>query len=475
MASENKQHMSVVIVGHVDSGKSTTTGHLLYKLGNLTDRDKEKYQKIAEEYGKGSFVWAFVTDTTKEERSRGITINSTVKDFFTENYHYTIIDAPGHRDFMKNMISGASQADIGVIMVPADGNFATSIAKGDKKAGEVKGQTRQHAELLNLLGVKQIVVCVNKMDEATAGYRKERYEEIRNEMINMLTRVGWGAKSKNQPLAPNVWVEKYVPIIPISGWMGDNLIEYSDKMPWWQGVDVTVLDGSVVKVRTLLDALNNFAKPPKRPIDKPLRVPLGSIHNIKGVGVVVTGKVEQGVAKVGQEVIFLPSHTDSKPCSGKIFSIEMHHKQVAQGECGFNVGMCIKGLEKGCMPKTGDVMILANDTTLKTPKRVIIECKVLDHPGELKPGYCPSLHCRTAKAPCRLTEIRWKIGKETGGKKLDNPPFVKANELACLVFEIDPKHPIVFEKFDNCEVLARVAVMDGNEATMLGKVVDVEY
>lgn len=474
-SSQAKTHMSVAIVGHVDAGKSSCTGRLLFELGSISDREMDKLTKEAEACGKSSFKYAFYTDNSKEERERGITINATVKEFFTDNYHYTILDCPGHRDFMKNMISGSSQADIGVLIVPADGNFATSLAKGDKKAGEVKGQSREHARILNLLGCKQLVVCINKMDEQSAGYRKERYDEIKSEIVNTLTRVGWGAKNKLQTLPPAEWVEKNIPIIPISAWQGDNLFKHSDKMSWWQGSQVTAIDGSLVTVKTMLDALNNFAKPPVRNVDKPLRVPLGGIHNIKGVGVVVTGKVEQGTAKVGQEVLFLPTHTDSKPCVGKIFSIEMHHKQVDQGECGYNVGMCIKGLDKDYLPKIGDVMILKSDTSLKTPKRIVVECQILDHPGELKPGYCPSIHCRTAKAPCKLTEIRWKVGKETGGKKMENPPFVKANEVACLVFDINPNHPIVFEKFDSCEVLARVAVMDGNEATMLGKVVDIVY
>lgn len=466
MASEAKQHMSVTIVGHVDSGKSSCTGRLLYELGGISEREMEKLTKEADTLGKSSFKYAFYTDNTKEERARGITINATVKEFFTPNFHYTIIDCPGHKDFMKNMISGASQADVGVLLVPADGNFATSLAKGDKKAGEVKGQSREHARILNLLGVKQLIVCINKMDEQTAGYRKERYDEVKNEVVNVLTRVNW----------PKKFVDESVPIIPISAWQGDNLFKHSDKMPWWQGVDVKAVDGSIVNVKTLHDALDLFAKPPNRPIDKSLRVPLGSIHNIKGVGTVITGKVEQGIAQVGQEVIFLPSHTETKACSGKIFSIEMHHKPVEKGECGFNIGACIKGLDKDYMPKTGDIMILKSDTSLKTPKKFTAQVSILDHPGELKPGYCPIVHCRTAKAPCRMVKINWKMEKQ--GKimaKMENPPFIKSGEMGEIVFEVDTKHPIIVDKFENCEVLARIAVMDGNEATMLGKVTNVEY
>merc|ERR1712054_431821 len=213
-----KTHMSVVICGHVDSGKSTTTGRLLFELGGIPEREMQKLKEEAERIGKGSFAFAFYMDTQKDERERGVTIKCTTKEFFTEQYHYSVIDAPGHRDFIKNMISGAAQADVGVLMVPADGNFVTAIQKGDHKAGEVQGQTRQHARLINLLGVKQLIVCVNKMDAEPAGpYKQARFDEIKNEMFLMLTRVGWAKP----------FVNNRTPIIPISGWHGDNLLSKS--------------------------------------------------------------------------------------------------------------------------------------------------------------------------------------------------------------------------------------------------------
>merc|ERR1711939_1169939 len=220
-----KEHLSIVICGHVDSGKSTTTGRLLFELGGIPERELEKLKQEAERLGKASFAFAFYMDRQKEERERGVTIACTTKEFFTETKHYTIIDAPGHRDFIKNMITGSSQADVALLMVPADGNFVTSIAKGNLKAGEVQGQTRQHALLINLLGVKQLVVGVNKMDCDVAKYGKERYTEIANEMKSMLIKVGW----------PKGFVEKKVPVLPISGWNGDNLLSKSDNMPWWEG------------------------------------------------------------------------------------------------------------------------------------------------------------------------------------------------------------------------------------------------
>lgn len=229
------------------------------------------------------------------------------------------------------MISGAAQADVCLLMVPADGNFTTAIQKGDHKAGEIQGQTRQHARLINLLGVKQLVVGVNKMDSDVAGYKEARYNEIRDEMRHMLVKVGW---------KPD-FVEKSVPILPISGWMGDNLVKKSEKMDWWKGVDVTI-NGKAVHIDTLLNALNDMVEIPERKTDAPLRVPISGAYKIKGVGDVLAGRVEQGVVKPGDEVIFLPTHTTANPCVGKVFTVEMHHKRVDKAGPGDNVGMNIK-------------------------------------------------------------------------------------------------------------------------------------
>merc|ERR1719428_1114508 len=218
--AEGKTHLSLVVCGHVDAGKSTTTGHLLFELGGISEREMEKLKEKAAQLGKSSFSFAFYLDTQKDERERGVTISCTTKEFFTDKYHYTIIDAPGHRDFIKNMISGAAQADVCLLMVPADGNFTTAIQRGNHKAGEIQGQTRQHSRLINLLGVKQIIIGINKMDCDTAGYKQERYNEISAEMMNMLQKVGWKKD----------FVLKSTPVMPISGWIGDNLLKKSTNM-----------------------------------------------------------------------------------------------------------------------------------------------------------------------------------------------------------------------------------------------------
>jgi elongation factor 1-alpha len=461
---KDKTHVSIVICGHVDAGKSTTTGRLIFELGGISERDLAKLKAEADALGKGSFAFAFYMDKSKEERARGVTIACTTKEFYTDRYHYTVIDAPGHRDFIKNMISGASQADVALLMVPADGNFVTAIQKGNHKEGLVQGQTRQHALLINQLGVKQIMVGVNKMDTDTAGpYSEARFKEIKDESEAMLMKVGW---KKDQ-------VKKQTPFIPMSGWKGDNLLAASTNMSWYKGNKVTNLAGEKVEVTTLLTGLNNFACPPPRYPDKNLRVPISSLYNIKGVGNVLAGRVEQGVVTPGLEVLFIPTHTDAVPCKGKVFSIEMHKKSVEEAGTGDNVGMCIKGLEKTNMPHGGDVMVDKNDKSLKPVARFTAQVRTFQIPGELKTGYFPIGFVRCGYSACSVREIKWKMGKETNGQKVEGPTGIKANEMAEIVFE--PMQPLVVEPFSACEGLSRVSFMDGNTAVMLGKIVAVDY
>jgi elongation factor 1-alpha len=458
-----KEHLSIVICGHVDSGKSTTTGRLLFELGGLPERELEKLKQEAERLGKGSFAFAFYMDRQKEERERGVTISCTTKEFYTEKWHYTIIDAPGHRDFIKNMISGAAQADVALVMVPADGNFVTAIQRGNHKAGEIQGQTRQHSRLINLLGVKQLLIGVNKMDCDTAGYKKDRYDEISAEMINMLQKVGWKKE----------FILQSTPILPISGWMGDNLLKKSTNMAWWNGQDIVVQDQKKgtekLHIDTVQDALNDMARPPVRPTEAAMRLPVSGIYKIKGVGDVIAGRVEQGVVKPGEEVIFLPTHSASNACGGKVFTVEMHHKRQDSANPGDNIGMNIKGLDKMNMPRTGDVMVYKKDSTLSACADFDAQIQVLDIPGEIKVGYSPIGFVRCGRAACRVSKVLWKIGKETGGKKMEEPHSLKSNEMAEVQFA--PQQPLVVDTFKSCEGLSRIAFLDGNGVVMLGKIV----
>lgn len=288
--------------------------------------------------------------------------------------------------------------------------------------------------------------------------QEDRYKEIANEMRHMLIRVGW---------KPD-FVQKSVPIVPISGWMGDNLITKSTNMPWWTGVDVDIIKRKV-HVHTLLDALNDMVDVPERKADAPLRLPISGAYKIKGVGDVLAGRVEQGIVKPGDEVVFMPTHTAANPCTGKVFTVEMHHKRVDKAGPGDNVGMNIKGLDKNNLPRTGDVMVLKSDSTMKPVKDFTAQIQTLDIPGEVKAGYSPIGFVRCGRSACRITKINWKVGKETGGKKLEEPHSLKANEMAEVVFE--PCQPLVVDSFKNCEGLSRIAFLDGNTAVMLGKVV----
>jgi len=461
--SADKDHLSIVICGHVDSGKSTTTGRLLFELGGLPERELEKLKQEAERLGKGSFAFAFYMDRQKEERERGVTISCTTKEFYTAKWHYTIIDAPGHRDFIKNMISGAAQADVALVMVPSDGNFTTAIQRGNHKAGEIQGQTRQHARLINLLGVKQLIIGVNKMDCDIAGYKKERYDEISAEMVNMLQKVGWKKD----------FVLKSTPVVPISGWIGDNLLKKSTNMAWWNGVDIEVEDRKKgtekLHINTLYDALEDMARPPVRPTEAAMRLPVSGIYKIKGVGDVIAGRVEQGLVKPGEEVVFLPTHSASNACGGKVFTVEMHHKRQDSASPGDNIGMNIKGLVKMNMPRTGDVMVYKKDTSLSACQDFDAQIQVLDIPGEIKIGYSPIGFVRCGRAACRVSKMIWKIGKETGGKKLEEPHSLKSNEMAEITFT--PQQPLVVDTFKSCEGLSRIAFLDGNGVVMLGKIV----
>jgi elongation factor 1-alpha len=459
--TQGKEHVGIVIVGHVDGGKSTLTGHLLFQLGGIDQRTMDKLKAEADALGKGSFSFAFFTDMQKEERARGITIKSTTKEFFTENKHYTIIDAPGHRDFVKNMITGASQADVALLMVPAS-SFEIAIAKGDRKTGQVEGQTRQHAMLCNLLGIQQMIVCVNKMDDSNVKWSEARFNEIRDEVTRMLGQVGWKNKLPE------------IPIIPLSAYLGDNLTKPTENMPWWKGFEVEV-QGEKIKGNTLLDALNHVVKLPPRNADVPVRAPVNDIMRIKGVGDIVTARVEQGKLKKDDRIRFAPSEV-----CGRIFSMEMHHRIVEEALPGDSLGINVKDLPKDFKVQKGMCIVPASETGGLEVDTFRAQIQVQEHPGQLKSaddkgrgGFAPIVHVRTARAPCKLLKIHWKMGKSTGKQKVEDPAFVEKGDAAEVTFKT--MQPLYLDKYENCAGLGRVAMMDSNSLVMLGRVKDVQY
>jgi elongation factor 1-alpha len=299
------------------------------------------------------------------------------------------------------------------------------------------------------------------MDCDVAGYKQARYDEIGNEMKSTLIKVGWKKD----------FIEKNTPVMPISGWMGDNLLKKSENMKWWAGMPA-VVGKETIHCDTLYDVFDKFFRVPERPTSAPMRMPISGIYKIKGVGDVLAGRVEQGIVKPNEEVVFLPTHTASNPCTGKVFSVEMHHTRVDFANPGDNVGLNIKGLVKENMPRSGDVMVYKKDTSLGQTRSFDAQIQVLDIPNEIKCGYSPIAFVRCGHSACKISKLSWKMGKETGGKKMEDPHSLKSNEMAECSFE--PQQPLVCDTFKHCEGLSRVAFMDGNGVVMLGKVTTAE-
>merc|ERR1712156_925499 len=368
-----KDKINLVVIGHVDSGKSTTTGHLIYKCGGIDKRTIEKFEKEAQEMGKGSFKYAWVLDKLNAERERGITIDIALWKFQSDSRIFTIIDAPGHRDFIKNMITGTSQADAAVLMIASDvGGFEAGFSK--------EGQTREHALLAQTMGVKQMGVAVNKMDDTSVNYSQARYDEIKSELTAYLKKVGYNVAN--------------IPFIPISGWVGDNMIEGSENMSWYSAP-------------TLLQALDAL-RPPKRPVDKPLRLPLQDVYKIGGIGTVPVGRVETGTIKAGMVVTFAPMNVTTE-----VKSVEMHHEQVDQATPGDNVGFNVKNVSVKDI-RRGNVCSDSNNDPAADTEMFVAQVIVFTPPGQIQNGYTPVLDCHTAHIACRFDKIRSKVDKRTG-------------------------------------------------------------
>jgi elongation factor 1-alpha len=366
--------------------------------------------------GKETFKFAWVLDNLKEERERGVTIDLRFLKFDTKKYAFTVIDAPGHRDFVKNMITGASQADGAILFCSARrGEFEAGIGPG--------GQTREHAFLAFTLGVRQLIVAVNKMDDVSVNWSQDRYNEIKNEVTRMLKMVGYK-------------VEK-IPFVPVSGWTGDNLTKKSDKMPWYNGP-------------TLMEALDTFEVPSK-PTKKPLRVPLQDVYTITGVGTVPVGRVETGIVKENDTVIFMPANK-----TGEVKSIEMHHERIPQAEPGDNIGFNVRGLGKGDI-KRGDVMGHTNNPPT-VAKEFLGQIIVIYHPTAIAAGYTPVLHYHTGQVACKFTELLKKIDPRTGQVVEEKPTFLKTGDAALV--RMEPLRPIAVETFSEFEELGRFAVRD---------------
>lgn len=418
-----KPHINIMTAGHVDAGKSTLIGRLLYETGAIRDEELRKLKELATELKKETFEYAFVMDKLKEERERGLTIDIMHRPFETQKWFFTIIDCPGHRDFVKNMITGASQADAAIFVISA-------------KEGEgVQEQTKEHAWLMKVLGIKQILVVLNKMD--TVNYSEKRFNEVKEETTKLLKSIGYKVEE--------------IPFIPISAYYGDNIVKKSDKTPWYKG-------------STLVETLDSYIKEPEKPIGKPLRIPIQDVYTITGVGTVPVGRVETGVLKAGDTLVFEPAGV-----KGEVKSIEIHHQQIPEAKPGDNVGFNVRGISKTDV-KRGDVAGHP-DNPPTVAKEFTAQIVVLQHPTVISAGYTPVFHCHTASVACTIAEIIAKIDPRTGAVIQEKPDFIKTGDAAKI--RVVPTKPMVIEKQSDFPELARFAVRDMGITVAAGVCLDV--
>ena len=424
--SSAKPHLNVVVMGHVDHGKSTTIGHLFYLTKTIDERTIQRYEEEAKTLGKSTFKFAWVLDKFKEERERGLTIDLSFWKFETPKYFFTVIDAPGHRDFIKNMITGTSQADGAILFISAKtGEYEAGIGPG--------GQTREHAFLAKTLGVSQLVVAINKMDDATVKWNQERYEDVRNGASDLLKITGYRIEN--------------ISFVPTSGWTGDNLAVKSKNMPWYKGP-------------TLVQALDNFTVPSK-PVNKALRLPIQDVYTITGVGTVPVGRVETGVMKVGDQIIIMPSGN-----KGEVRSIETHHTMIPEAGPGDNIGFSVKGISRSDA-RRGDVIGLVSDPP-SVVKEFIGQIIVIHHPTAIATGYTPVLHSHTVTMACTFTELIQKIDPRTGQVVEEKPDYLKTGDGALVKFK--PLRPIVIETYTDFPPLGRFAIRDMGSTVAAGVV-----
>ncbi len=411
-----KPHINIITAGHVDHGKSTLLGRLLFDSGSIPETEMRKLKEIAKELKKETFEFAFVMDRLKEERERGVTIDLMYKPIITDKYYYTAIDCPGHRDFVKNMITGASQADAAILVVSA-------------KDG-IQEQTKEHLYLSRVLGIQQIIVAINKMD--AVGYDEKKYNEVKDTIVKLLQSIGYKTDK--------------IPFVPVSAYVGDNVVKKSDKLSWYKGA-------------TLVQTMDSTITVPSKPINKPLRLPIQDVYTITGVGTVPVGRVETGVMKPNDKIIIEPSGK-----LAEVKSIEMHHKPLEKAEPGDNIGFNLKGTAKADIKK-GDVISHPN-TPPTVAKEFTAQIIVLQHPTVITKGYTPVFHIHTAHIAGKIIEIVKKLDPKTGAAVAEHPDTLKTGDAA--IVKIQPLQPVVIEKQSDFPELAKFAIRDMGKTVAAG-------
>ncbi len=417
--AKQKPIMNVVFVGHVDAGKSTTIGQLFFQAGVMSEQELTKLKEEAAKNGKAGFEFAYFMDTIKEERERGVTIDLNYKKILTQNYEVTVIDAPGHRDFVKNMITGASQADAAFLVISAPSG--------------VQEQTKEHLWLLRTMGVKQIAIAVNKMD--MVNYDEAKFNQIKTDAGNLLKSVGYNPETTS--------------FLAVSSLQGENIAKKGEKMPWYKGP-------------TILEQIDKFPAPEK-PTGLPMRMPIQDVYEITGIGTVPVGKVETGVMKPGQKIVILPGRS-GVGIPGEIKSIEAHHEQLPEAEAGDNVGVNIRGVGKKDIAR-GDVICDASSPA-KIVEEFTAQVAVINHPTVIAKGYTPVFHVHTAQIPCQFVELISKLDPRTGQVAQDHPDFLKNGDVA--IVKLKPIGNLVLETSQDNPYMARFAIRDAGVTVAAG-------
>jgi elongation factor 1-alpha len=416
-----RPRVSIVTIGHVDHGKSTLLGRLLVEKGVVSPEEISRYERQATLLGKASFKYAWALDKSDESRSRGLTLDLAYADFSTRNRKVHLIDAPGHQDFVRSMISGTTGADAGLLVI--------DVAEG------VMPQTREHAQLASAMGLRQMIVALNKIDRV--GYDATRILAAASSVRDFLAAFGFDR----------------VDVIPVSAWEGENLTSRSHVMAWYKG-------------RTLEEAIDGLEA--RAAVgDGPLRLPAMDVLSVDGVGTVVIGRIERGLVHEGMEVAIEPA--------GKIAtvkSIEIHGQSVEEGAAGETVAVALRGVARNEVSR-GDVLGPVDAAESPVPvDSFVVRVAITADVGNAGIGWTPTLHCHAASVPVRLSEILARIDPTSGVEQEGaTRPTLAKGDVARVRFV--PVKPIVLEAADLGPALSRFALRIGRVTVGAGSCIEV--